>query len=121
MLILTPHDSTGDGFGSVDFRYSAADSSFDFLAAGEKLTITYDITVTDEHNVASTQPVTITVTGANDAPVAVADTTRPRRGRSRYRQHCGAGIIDHDGHVLANDTDVDLSDTHKSSVSSRAR
>ena len=41
-LTLTPHDSTGTGLGSVDFSYSAADKSFDFLAAGETLTITYD-------------------------------------------------------------------------------
>jgi len=67
-LALTLHDSTTTGHGSVDFAYSAADSSFDFLAAGETLTITYDVAVTDNNHVSSTKPVTITVTGTNDAP-----------------------------------------------------
>ena len=66
-LTLTLNDSTGLGLGSVDFSYSAADGAFDFLAAGEKLTVTYDIIVADGHNAASTQPITITVTGVNDA------------------------------------------------------
>src|SRR5204863_295638 len=54
-LTLTPHDSTGTGLGSVDFAYSAADSTFDFLAAGEKLTIAFDLALPDVNNVASTQ------------------------------------------------------------------
>ena len=74
MFGLTLHDSTGTGHGSVDFSYSAADSSFDFLAAGETLTVTYDVIVTDNNHVSSTKPVTITITGTNDAPVAVADS-----------------------------------------------
>ncbi|MDR3660706.1 MAG: VCBS domain-containing protein, partial [Mycobacterium sp.] len=67
-LTLSETDSTHSGTGSVGFSYSADDASFDFLAAGETLTVTYDVTVTDNHNVASTQPVTITITGTNDAP-----------------------------------------------------
>jgi VCBS repeat-containing protein len=114
-LTLTPHDSTGTGLGSVDFSYSAADNAFDFLADGEKLTVTYDITVTDEHNVTSTQPVTITVTGTNDGPVAVADTDTGHiveAGNDSYN-NAVFGISTTTGDVLANDTDVDLSDTHE--------
>ena len=76
-LAVQLHDSTGTGFGSVDFAYSAADSNFDFLAAGQKLIITYDVTITDNHDVASTQPVTITITGTNDTPVIVGETDAP--------------------------------------------
>ena len=72
-LALTLHDSTDTGAGSIDFTYSAADSSFDFLADGETLTVTYDVTVTDNNNVTTTQPVTITITGTNDAPVITAE------------------------------------------------
>ena len=71
-LTLVEHDSTGTGAGSIDFTYSAADSSFDFLAAGQTLTVIYSVTVTDNSLVASTQPVTFTITGTNDAPVADA-------------------------------------------------
>ncbi|MHC1945477.1 FecR domain-containing protein [Bradyrhizobium sp. UFLA06-06] len=67
-LTLTLSDSTGSGHGAVDFNYSAVDASFDFLALGETLTVTYDITVTDNNHVSSTRPVTITIIGSNDAP-----------------------------------------------------
>ncbi len=73
-LTLSKTDSTHTGTGSIGFTYSAADSNFDFLAAGKTLTVTYDVTVTDNHDVSSTQPVTVTITGTNDAPVIVSET-----------------------------------------------
>ena len=114
-LTLTLDDSTGTALGSVDFSYSAADKSFDFLAAGETLTITYDVTVTDEHNVASTRPVTITVTGTNDAPVAVADSDIGHivEAGKDVNDNVVPGLSTRTGDVLANDTDVDLTDTHE--------
>ena len=54
-LTLTKNDSTHTGAGSVDFSYSAADKSFDFLAPGETLAATYDVTVSDQHKVSSMQ------------------------------------------------------------------
>ncbi len=68
-LSTTEADSTGTGAGSVGFKFSAADKNFDFLAAGETLTVTYNVTVTDSDHVSTTQPVTITITGTEDAPV----------------------------------------------------
>src|SRR4029077_19905165 len=56
-----------------DFSYSAADSTFDFLAEGQKLTVTYDVTIADDY-VNSTQPVTITITGTNDDATITAST-----------------------------------------------
>ena len=114
-LTLTLHDSTATGAGSVDFHYSAADSAFDFLAAGEKLTVTYDITVSDEHNVTSTKPVTITVTGTNDAPVAVADSDTGHIVESGNfpGNTIFPGVSVTAGNVLSNDTDLDLTDTHE--------
>jgi VCBS repeat-containing protein len=76
-MALQLHDGTGTGLGSLDFAYSAADSNFDFLAAGAKLIITYDVTITDNNNVASTQPVTITITGTNDIPTILGETNAP--------------------------------------------
>jgi VCBS repeat-containing protein len=102
-------DSTGTGAGSVGFTFSAADNNFDFLADGETLTITYNVTVTD-NLVQSTQPVVITITGSNDAPVVVADSNL----------HTIPELVDTTGDVLTPDTasgslaftDVDLTDTH---------
>ncbi|MGE0286722.1 MAG: beta strand repeat-containing protein [Bradyrhizobium sp.] len=97
----------------MDFSYSALDYYFDFLAEDETLTITYDVTVLDEHNVASTQAVTITVTGTNDAPVAVEDIVGGvvEAGHDANNDPV-LGVAIATGNVLANDTDVDLTDTH---------
>jgi len=116
MLALTETDSTHTGAGSVAFTYSAADSTFDFLAAGETLTVTYDITVTDKSGVSSSQPVSFTVTGSNDAPVLAADTS----GTNGTGLHAIAEIAGKTGDTTDIDsasgtlslTDVDLDDTH---------
>src|SRR5262249_12473459 len=68
-LTLNETDSTGSGVGSIVFSYSAADKTFDFLALGQTLTITYDVTVTDNIGASSSQPVIITVIGTDAAPV----------------------------------------------------
>src|SRR5262245_32922625 len=110
-LTLSETDSTGSGAGSIGFTYSAADKTFDFLAAGQTLTITYNITVTDNNGLSSTQPVTITVTGTNDAPVLAVDTSGP---------HTITELAGKTGDTVDNDTavgslsftDVNLSDTH---------
>ena len=78
-LSATASDGTGSGSGSVAVTFSAADSAFDFLASGETLTVTYNVTVSDITGASSTQPVTITIHGTNDATVigdpAVHDVT----------------------------------------------
>ncbi len=68
-------DSTGTGTGSVGFIFSATDHNFDFLADGETLTVTYNVTVTDNDLVQSVQPVTITIHGTDDAPVITSGDT----------------------------------------------
>jgi len=45
------------------------------LAQGEKVTESFTATVTDDHGATATQVVTITVTGANDAPVVTSGPT----------------------------------------------
>jgi VCBS repeat-containing protein len=87
-LKLSETDSTGSGAGSIGFSYSAADRAFDFLAAGQTLTITYNLTVSDG-TASSTQPVTIAVTGTNDAPVLDAHS-----GSLSYTENQAATAID---------------------------
>ena len=74
-LSATVSDGTGPGSGSVAVTFSAADSAFDFLAAGQTLKITYNVTVADNSGVTSSQPVTVTITGTNDGPVIGGVTT----------------------------------------------
>ncbi|MEA2898721.1 MAG: hypothetical protein QOJ84_4336 [Bradyrhizobium sp.] len=72
-LVTTLHDSTGTGAGGVEWSFSIADKDLDFLGAGETLTVTYNVTVTDGVT-SSTQTVTITATGAED-PLVVNPAT----------------------------------------------
>ncbi|WP_298865364.1 tandem-95 repeat protein, partial [uncultured Sulfitobacter sp.] len=50
------------------------DGDFDFLEAGAELALTYTITVEDEAGGTSSQDITITITGTNDAPTLAAIT-----------------------------------------------
>ncbi|MDC7707999.1 Ig-like domain-containing protein, partial [Vogesella indigofera] len=70
-------------------------SAFDHLAAGATEVITVSYVVVDEHGASVAQTATITITGTNDGPVAVADT-----GAGTENQTLSLD-------VLANDTDVD--------------
>src|SRR4051794_29902213 len=92
--------------GSIATTFSAADRNFDFLAANETLTIVYDVTVTDNQGVSLTRPVTITITGTNDAPVLAADASGP---------HTVTEGLNTTGTFVF--TDVDLTDHHTVSMS----
>jgi VCBS repeat-containing protein len=61
--------ATGDGTGTVGWNFSVADSVLDTLAAGQVLTQTYNIGVTDNDGGTATQAVIVTLTGTNDAPI----------------------------------------------------
>ncbi len=86
-----------DGSYSYDpnGRYAA-------LAAGQTATDSFTYTVTDSQGATSRATVTLTVTGANDAPVAQADTANAAaNGRLTLTPAA----------LLANDTDLDSGDT----------
>ncbi|MES2192863.1 MAG: VCBS domain-containing protein [Pseudomonadota bacterium] len=84
-LMTTLHDSTGTGTGGVDWTFAIQDRHLDFLAAGDTLTVTYDVTVSDGLT-SSVQTVTVTATGAEDpltvnaATGVAADTSGPDAG-----------------------------------------
>ena len=99
-------EGADSGFGSIATTFSAPDRNFDFLAANEALTIVYDVTVTGNRGVSLTQPVTITVTGTNDAPVLAADASGP---------HTVTEGLNTTGTFAF--TDVDLNDHHTVSTS----
>ena len=72
---------------------------FEHLAPGESTTDTFGYTASDGHGVMDSALVTVTITGAGAAPTANDD--------SATTDEAGAITVD----VLANDTDVDASDT----------
>ncbi len=59
--------------GTITWNFNSASEAFDYLAAGETLTLTYTITATDSQNASDTQQVTITITGTNDEQVIVTN------------------------------------------------
>ena len=99
-------EGADSGFGSIATTFSAPDRTFDFLAANETLTIVYNVTVTGNGGVSLTQPVTIAVTGSNDAPVLAADASGPHTVTQ--------GLITTGTLTF---TDVDLTDHHTVSTS----
>ncbi|RXJ81247.1 Ig-like domain-containing protein [Arcobacter sp. F2176] len=70
---------------------------FDYLSTGETVTVVVSYEMQDEGGLTSTTTSTITITGTNDAPIAVADIATVTEN--------GSLTID----VLANDTDIDSS------------
>ena len=67
-------DAGNTNNGTVNWNYAITEAELDFLAAGETVTVVYTITVDDANGGTDTQDVTVTITGANDAPViAVVD------------------------------------------------
>ncbi len=91
--------SAPSGKGSVSVVNNqlvfAAGTAFDHLAQGTAETVTVSYEMRDEHGAASSSTVSITITGANDGPVAVADAAAGTENQTL--------TID----VLGNDTDVD--------------
>jgi len=59
----------------VAWGYSAQDKTFDFLGAGETLTITYQVAINDGNGGTAIQNVVVTVTGTADARVIAPGTT----------------------------------------------
>ncbi|WP_353110612.1 Ig-like domain-containing protein [Salinisphaera dokdonensis] len=83
----------GDGTYSFD-----PNGDFDDLAVGESATTTISYQVSDGNGGTDTASITVTVSGANDVPVAAADSDTVTENAVT------------DGNVLTNDTDADGND-----------
>ena len=66
---LTLLPQTGLNNGTVTWSYSIADGKLDFLGQDQTAKIVSTITLTDDYGKTVTTDVTVTVTGANDAPI----------------------------------------------------
>lgn len=83
--------------GSIVF---SADGDFESLALGEQTAVTLDYEIADNHGALDEASLTLQVLGANDAPTALDDLSSAEENEIAQ--------VD----VLANDTDIDSSDTH---------
>ncbi|KJC43213.1 VCBS domain-containing protein [Bradyrhizobium sp. LTSP857] len=118
IVINVVPDSGNTNHGVVHWTYSIPDHAFDFLAAGETLTLTYTIRVDNNfsvNNEFATETFTITITGTNDKPVITSSV--PNITFSGGTSVPG-GPLTSDVPTSGTLTfkDVDLTDTHAVSV-----
>jgi Concanavalin A-like lectin/glucanases superfamily/Cadherin-like len=108
-----------DNNGSAVWTYSFPDSAFDFLGAGETLTLTYTASVNNNYasdQLTGTATFTITITGTNDVPVITSNVPQTIAFTGGTQDKGG----DLTAHVPTSGTivfdDPDLTDTHTVSV-----
>ncbi|MFN7874679.1 MAG: VCBS domain-containing protein, partial [Pirellula sp.] len=98
--------------GSINWAFDSAGFTFGYLAAGESITMTYTITVTDSQGATDTQDVVVTINGDNTAPDITVET-----GDS-----ASEGFIETDSTLTTNGTlsvlDINTTDTVTAQVSS---
>ncbi|MDK1494684.1 VCBS domain-containing protein, partial [Sinorhizobium sp. 7-81] len=58
--------------GGSNWTYNVSNALVQFLDSGETISFAYQVTVTDSHGATDTETVTITISGANDAPVVAS-------------------------------------------------
>ena len=66
--------NSGSSSGSVTLAFSAASTAFDYLSAGETLTLTYTVAINDHDGGITPKTFVVTIAGTNDAPVIAAIT-----------------------------------------------
>lgn len=97
----------------VGWTFSVDDAELDYLGAGEVLTQSYDVTIDDGHGGTATQAVTITLTGANDAPtIETGSTTDSGSVTERFDGAPDENSVTHEASGTIAFSDVDLSDVH---------
>src|SRR5439155_5318714 len=106
-------DSTGHALGEVDWSFALQNALASSLGAGQTLTATYHVTVTDPAGGSATRDVTVTILGTNH-PVVI--TSRPESSTvAELADITGSASIDTTPTVPAGTlsfTDSDTGDTH---------
>jgi VCBS repeat-containing protein len=101
--------AAGSSDGTINTTFSAPDLAFDYLAAGETVTIDYTVQLDDHQGGVTTQDVAVTVTGTNDAPTYLSGPQS-----AAFTEGQAATLTAHGDLFFG---DVDLSDTHTVSTS----
>ena len=95
--------------GSYTYTLDNGDTDTNALAQDAPVTDEFTYTVEDANGATSTTTLTISITGTNDAPVAMADTNAGDPVVEAGNPFAGDATAS--GNVLANDTDFDTGDT----------
>ncbi|MBE7215412.1 type I secretion protein, partial [Shewanella benthica] len=89
---------------SNSWDYSILNSVVQFLALGETITLSFEVTVTDNDGGSDTKTVSLTITGTNDLPVLTVDMTGGVTEDATDPNLTDSGALSF--------TDVDLNNTH---------
>ena len=98
--------ASGSSSGSVNLGFSAASTAFDYLAAGEKLTLTYTVAIDDHAGGVTPKTFAVVITGTNDVPVIAQG--------SQSADVTAEGNVYATGQLTA--SDLDLTDTQSWSI-----
>jgi VCBS repeat-containing protein len=93
--------------GAYTYTLANGQANVQALAAGQQVTDVFTYTNSDNHGGSIASTLTLTVTGSNDAPVAVADVAAVKEDTNTVARPNPVT-----GNLLSNDTDVDSTDTH---------
>ena len=105
--------SDSNGSGKLKWTFSEDDRDFDFLAKGETIVLTYEITLKDNHGGSTKKTVTLTVTGTDDKPVFATTSGATLSEQANKTLSLSADTA----HIALQFTDVDLNNTgHTASV-----
>ena len=69
------YDSGDLGTGNITWNYSVDNADVQYLAEGETKVETFNVSVIDNNRASSTQEVSVTITGSNDAPIITEGET----------------------------------------------
>jgi len=111
-------DSKGHLLGEIDWNFALQNNAIGFLGAGETLTLTYHVAVTDPAGGSATQDVTVTILGTNHPVVITSDPESA--AVAELADTTGSAAIDTTATVPAgtlNFSDTDTADTHTVTVS----
>lgn len=114
-LALPVTEPTANTGGTVGWTYRVPSSSTQFLAEGQQVTETFDVTVKDAAGATAVQTITVTVTGTNDVPVVSIAPS----GASVFEMASPAGDLQTTGTFTF--MDVDRLDTHTVSIATPAQ
>ena len=88
--------------GTWEYTLNNESDAVQALGGGDTRTETFNVTVTDVHGASHTQPITVTITGTNDAPVITAPGIEHVRDTGVYGGNTPTGDYtgpDGDGHI----------------------
>lgn len=101
--------------GSVPWSFAAPDSSFDYLGVAEAVTLSYVLKIADNASGATSQTVTVTITGSNDGPAIVTTNTVVAGSVTERANLTGSALLDTVAGAIKF-SDADKTDIHNAQV-----